>query len=157
MKAYYFFCQAGICIDLLPDLCDFKSNDTNTQPGCCVGGVPVLVAMLTQDSEAFHILHDITYRQHQLPADHVAIVEGLLVRLRAPHRMCHVLAACLPPVQGGDLFISGTNSEPILTFIHPFITPRVRPSVCPSGRPSIHPCTHPSLHPSIHRLFQSLS
>ncbi len=159
MTAYQFFCQAGICIELLPDLCDFKSNHTKTRPECCVGGVPVLVAMLTQYSEAgvgaFNILYEITYREH-LPADHVETVEGLLVRLRAPHRMCHVLAACLPPVQGGSMVITGTDGEPIHPFIHPFIMElwsvclSVHVSVCPSVRPSVRPSMHPSIHPSIH-------
>ena len=111
------FCQGGICVEVLPNLCRLDSNHTHTQPGCCTGGVPVLVAMLTQYSEAgvgaFNILYEITYREH-LPADHMETMETLLVRLQAHHRMCHVLAACLPPVQGGSMFIPGTDGERVL-------------------------------------------
>ena len=129
-----------------------NSNHTNTQPGCCVGGVPGLVAMLTQYSEAgvsaFNILYEITYRE-RLPADHVETVEALLVCLRAPHRMCHVLAACLPPVKGGSMFIPGTDGEPMHPFIHPFKI-SVCLCICPSVRPSVRPSVYPSAHPSIH-------
>jgi len=100
----------------------------------------VLVAMLTQYSEAgvgaFNILYEITYREH-LPADHVETVEGLLVRLRAHHRMCHVLAACLPPVQG-SMFIPGTDGEPVHPFIHDSIGLSVCLRICSSVRPFIH-------------------
>ena len=86
MTAYQILCLAGICIELLPDLCEFEGNHTNIQPGCCVGGVPVVVAMLTQYSEAgvgaFNLLYEITYREH-LPAEHVETVEDLLVRLQS--------------------------------------------------------------------------
>ncbi len=103
---------------------------------------------LTQYSEAgvgaFNILYEITYREH-LPADHVETVEALLVRLRAPHRMCHVLAACLPPVQGGSMFIPGTDGEPIHPSIDPFtvqlVCLSIRASVCQFIRPSIYPVT----------------
>lgn len=155
MTAYCFFCQAGICIDVLPNLCGSNSNHTNTRPGCCIGGVPVLVAMSTQYSEAgvgaFNILYEITYHE-QLVADHVETVEALLVRLRVPHRMCHVLAACLPPVKGGSMFIPGTDGEPMHPFIHPFKTSLVFPSVCASVCPSVRPSVCPSINPSIQSL-----
>ena len=102
--------------------------------------------MLTQYSEAgvgsFNILVEITYREH-LPADHVETVEALLVRLRAPHRMCHLLAACRPPVQGGGMFIPGTNGEYIHPFIHPFTIPW---SVCLSVHLSVHTSIYLSSH-----------
>ena len=39
------FRQGGICVEVLPNLCRLDSNHTYTQPGCCVGGVPVLVVL----------------------------------------------------------------------------------------------------------------
>ncbi len=142
MSAYQFCCQASI--EVLPHLCEVNSDHINIQAGCCVGGVPVLVAMLTQCSGAgvgaFNILYEITYRGH-LPADHVETVEALLVRLRAPYRMCHVLAACLPPVQGGSMFMPGTDGEPI----HPSIDSFILPLVCLSIRASVCLSIHPSI------------
>jgi len=154
MTAHCFFCHGCISTEVLPNLSRLNGNHTNSQPGCCTGDVPVLVAMLTQYSEAgveaFNILYEVTYRDN-LPADHTEAVEGLLVRLRAHHRMCHVLAACLPPVQGGSMFIPGTDDEPVLhSSTH-------NPSICPSILLSVHPFVRQSICPFIHLPIQSLS
>ncbi len=117
--------------------------------------------MLTQYSEvgeeAFNILYEVTYRDN-LPADHTEAVEGLLVRLRAHHRMCHVLAACLPPVQRGSMFIPGTDGEPVLhssthslsicTSILLSVRPFVRPSTCTFIHLLIRLFVHSSICPS---------
>ncbi len=151
MTAYHFFCQATNRTVLLPDLCKMHSNHTNTQPGCYVGGLPVLVAMLTQHSEAgvgaFNILYEITCREH-LPVVHVKTVAAMLVRLRAPHRICHVLAACLPPVQGGGTVIPGIDGEPS-------IISSIRLPVFPSGDASVCPSICLSVHRPIHLSVQS--
>ncbi len=84
-------------------------------PVCHVaGGIPLLVAMLTQydqaATEAFHMLEFLLI-PGTLPADQLESAETLLVRLQAAHRICHVLAACLPPVRGGRMMFPGTDGR----------------------------------------------